>query len=139
MEKLDIRNAKLEFCVRGYHRFNFLENEGMITLLQTFVDIYSRRSGFDVRDVLYGRNTISTFAKKAAKVMKTLKGDLIESQEAESVAVTLDLWTAVKQQNQSYLDVHAFWINSLFKIKHQCLAILYCETERLLIVLRRLN
>jgi len=36
-EKLDIKNAELEFCVRDYHAFHALENDGLIILLQQFV------------------------------------------------------------------------------------------------------
>ena len=130
-EKLDIKNAQLEFCVRGYHSFNSLENEGLLFFLQTIANIAGRRGRFDVTDVLYCRNSIASFAKqKVSKIKESLKTKLVELQEAESVAITLDLWTADKQQNKSYLDVHAFWIDPLFKIKHQCLAIRHFGTER---------
>ena len=36
-EKLNIKNTELEFCVRGYHAFHVLENDGLIKLLQQFV------------------------------------------------------------------------------------------------------
>ena len=45
---------------------------------------------------------------------------LVEPLEAESVAVTLDLWI-FNYNNNSYLNVHAFWIDQSFQIKHQCL------------------
>ena len=115
----------------GYHSFNSLENEGLLCFLQTIANIAGRRGCFDVTDVLYSRNTIASFAKeKASKIKESLKTKLIEPQETESVAIMLDLWTADKQQNQFYLDVHVFWIDPLFKIKHQCLAIRHFGTER---------
>ena len=130
-EKLDIKNARLKFCVRGYHSFNSLENEGLLFFLQTIANIAGRRGRFDVTDVLYCRNSIASFAKqKASKIKESLKTKLVEPQETESVAITLDLWMADKQQNKFYLDVHAFWIDPLFKIKHQYLAIRHFGTER---------
>ena len=62
-----------------------------------------------------------------------MKLTLVEPLEAESVAVTLDLWTFNyyhKYNNNSHLNVHAFWIEQSFQIKHQCLANGHFGTER---------
>ena len=58
-----------------------------------------------------------------------MKLTLVELLEAKSVAVTLDLWTS-HYNNNSYLNVHAFWIDQSFQIKHQFLANRYFGTER---------
>ena len=118
LEKLDIKNAELEFCMRGYHSFNSSKNEGLITLLQTFVNIVIKDDPFDMRDVLYTRNGISTFPKeKAAKVKLTSKDDLVEFQESKSLAVTLNSWTADKQQIQFCIDIHAFKLTNHLKLR----------------------
>ena len=65
------------------------------TLIQTFVNIAGKYGVFEVKDLLYSRNTISLFSReKAAEIKKSLKLTLVELLEAESVAVTLDLWTS---------------------------------------------
>ena len=98
----------MQFCVRGYHSFNSLENDGLNTLIQTFVNIAGKYEVFEVKDSLYSRNTISSFSReKAAEIKKPLKLTLVELLEAKSVAVTLDLWTS-HYNNNSYLNVHAF-------------------------------
>ena len=72
-EKLAIKNSALHFCVRGYHSFNSLKNDGLNTLIQTFVNIAGKYKVFEVKNLLYGRNTISSFFReKAAKIKKSL-------------------------------------------------------------------
>ena len=63
-EKYKIKNVELGFCVMGHQSFNSLENEGLISLLQTFVNIASNVGCFNVKDVLFGRKTISDFSKQ---------------------------------------------------------------------------
>ena len=83
-----------------------------------------------MKDVLYGRKTISSFCKeKAAEVKESLRCVLTEPQEAEFLAVTLDLWTD-DYKHTSYIDVHVFWIDQSFEMKHHVLAIPHFETER---------
>ena len=50
----------------GSHSFNSLENDGLITLLQQLVNIAGKHGSFDVKDVLYGRKTLSSFCKEKA-------------------------------------------------------------------------
>ena len=129
-ETLAIKDAELQLCVRGYHSFNSLENDGLNTLIQTYVNIAEKYGVFEVKDLLYSRNTISSFSReKAAEIKKSLMLTLVEPLEAESVAVSLDLWTS-NYNNNSYLNVHAFWIDQSFQIKHQCLANRHFGTER---------
>ena len=56
-----IKDAKLQFCVRGYHSFNSLKNDGLNTLMQTFVNIAGKYGVFEVKDLLYSRNTFFFF------------------------------------------------------------------------------
>ena len=129
-ERLEIKNAELEFCVRGSHSFNSLENDGLITLLQQLVNIAGKHGCFYVKDVLYGRQTISSFCKeKAAEIKESLRCVLTEPQEAESLAVTLDLWTD-DYKYMSYINVHAFWIDQSFEMKYHISAISHFGTER---------
>ena len=91
-EKLAIKDAELQFCVREYHSFNSLDNDGLNTLIQTFVNIAEKYGVFEVKDLLYSKNTISSFSReKAAEIERSLKLTLVEPLEAESMAVTLDL------------------------------------------------
>ena len=129
-ERLKIKNAELEFCVRGNHFFNSLENDDLITLLQQLVNIASEHGSFDVKDVLYERKTISSFCKeKAAEIKESLRFVLTEPQEAEYLAVTLDLWTD-DYIHMSFIDVHAFWIDQSFEMENLLLAICHFGTER---------
>ena len=128
--KLAIKDAELQFCVRGYHSFNSLENDGLNALIQTFVNIAGKYGVFELKDLLHSRNTISSFFReKAVEIKKSLELTLVEPLETESVAVTLNLWTS-NYNNNSYLNVHAFWIGQSFQIKHQCLANCHFGTER---------
>ena len=43
-EKLNIKNAQLQYCVRGYHSFNSVENEGLVSLLQQLVNLAGKPS-----------------------------------------------------------------------------------------------
>ena len=91
-EKLDIKNAQLQYCVRGYHSFNSLENEAMTSLLQQMVNLASKHGRFCVKDVLYGRKTISaSCTDKAKDIKENLKIELREPQKADSLAITVDL------------------------------------------------
>ena len=129
-EKQGIEESQLQYCVRGHHSFKSLENEGLRSLLQTMVTISAKHGRFDVKDLLYGRKTISEFSKlKAEELKQKLKIELTEPQEADSLAVALDLWTD-KFKHMSHLDAHAFWIDINFEVKHRMLAIRYFEIER---------
>ena len=93
-EKQGIKESQLQYCVRDHHSFKSLENEGLHSLLQTMVNIAAKHGRFDVKDILYGRKIISEFSKQKAEELKQkLKIELTEPQEADSLAVTLDLWT----------------------------------------------
>ena len=63
-EKVNIKNAELQFCVRGYHSFNSLENDGLVTLLQTFANTAAKHRRFDVKHALYAETLSPHFAKK---------------------------------------------------------------------------
>ena len=96
----------------------------------TFVNTAGKCAVFEVKDLLYSRNTISSVSReKLRKIKKSLKLTLVEPLEAESVAVTLDICTS-NYNNNFYLNVHVFWIDQSFQIKHQCLANRHFGTER---------
>ena len=129
-EKQGIKESQLQYCVQGHHSFKSLENEGLHSLLQTMVNIAAKHGRFDVKDLLYGRKTISEFSKlKAEELKQKLKIELTEPQEADSLAVTLDLWTD-EFKHMSYLDAHAFWIDTNFELKHRMLAVRHFGIER---------
>ena len=89
-EKLAIKDAELQFCICRYHSFNSLENDRLNTLIQTFVNITGKYGVFEVKDLLCNRNTISLFSReKPAEIKKSLKLNLVEPLEAESVTVTI--------------------------------------------------
>jgi len=71
-EKLDIKIAELEFCICGYHAFHALENHSLVNVLQQSVNNAGEHGGFDVKDVLYGRNTISSFRNGRATEIKKI-------------------------------------------------------------------
>ena len=60
---------------------------------------------------------------------ESLRCVLTEPQEAESLAVTLDLWTD-DYKHMSYIDVHAFWIDQSVEMKHRILAICHFGSKR---------
>ena len=84
-EKQGIKESQLQYCVQGHHSFKSLENEGLHSLLQTMVNIAAKHGRFDVKDLLYGRKTISEFSKlKAEELKQKLKIELTEPQKADS-------------------------------------------------------
>ena len=69
-KKQGIKESQLQYCVQGHHSFKSLENEGLHSLLQTMVNIAAKHGRFDVKDLLYGRKTISEFSKLKAEELK---------------------------------------------------------------------
>ena len=63
------------------------------------------------------------------EVKEKLIERLIEPQKADSLSITLDLWTD-DYQHSSYLDVHAFWIDTDFVLQHCTLAIRHFGPNR---------
>ena len=47
-----MKNAELQFCVRSYHSFKSLKIDGLVTLLQTFVNTAGKYGRFDVKHAL---------------------------------------------------------------------------------------
>ncbi|CAF1117939.1 unnamed protein product [Rotaria magnacalcarata] len=56
--KLKLKDAELKFVVAGSHSFNSLENGGILTLIQTSIEIGANFGLVDVQDIFYGRKTI---------------------------------------------------------------------------------
>jgi len=102
---------------------------GLVNLLQQLVNIAGKHGRFGVKDVLYGRNAISSFCKERAAENKCLRLALVEPQEAESASLTVDIWTD-DYMHMSYSDAHVFWIDPAFEMKHHVLAVRNFGTER---------
>ena len=56
--KLKLKDAELKFIVAGSHSFNALENDGILNLIQTGIEIGANFGLVDVKDIFYGRKTI---------------------------------------------------------------------------------
>ncbi|CAF4008178.1 unnamed protein product, partial [Rotaria sordida] len=56
--KSKLKDAELKFIVGGSHSFNSLENNGLLNLVQTSIEIGANIGSVDVHDNFYGRQTI---------------------------------------------------------------------------------
>jgi hypothetical protein len=74
-----LKDAELKFATAGSHSFNALENDGVLDLVQTAIDIGAQMGKVYVRDIFYGRKTIRAEAiTKFNHFSTTMRGILEE-------------------------------------------------------------
>ena len=116
-----IKDAELKFVTAGSHSFNALENDGLLDLVQTAIDIGAQVGKVNVRDIFYGRKTIRNEAMvKFNQFLGTMEQVLDESIRSHCVAATCDMWSD-DYIKRSYLDFSVFWVNEHHQLSHSLL------------------
>ena len=106
--KTQLKDAELKFVTAGSHSFNALENNGVLDLIQTSIDIGAQMGKVDVRDIFYGRKTIRSEAMvKINHFTAMIRRILDEPIENHCIAATCDIWTD-DYVKRSYLDFSVF-------------------------------
>ncbi|CAF1481339.1 unnamed protein product [Rotaria magnacalcarata] len=119
--KLKLKDAELKFVVAGSHSFNSLENGGILTLIQTSIEIGANFGLVDVQDIFYGRKTIrEEVLLKFTQYTNQIRSLLDEPIQQHCVAGTADVWTD-DLMKRSYLDFTVFFVNDAYELKHTML------------------
>ena len=128
--KLKLKDAELKFIVAGSHSFNALENDGILNLIQTGIEIGTNFGLVDVKDIFYGRKTIREEALlKYDQYTNQTRSLLEELIKQHCVAATADLWTD-DVMKRSYLDFTLFFVNDIYELKHTLLKCKHFDKEK---------
>ena len=125
--KNKLKDAELKFVAAGAHSFNSLENDGILDLLQTAIEIGAHIGHGYVSEVFYGRKTIRSEAFSKFEAFLTSIRTLLDEQiKKHCVASTCDLWSddLVKR---SYLDFIVFWLDEENQLRHCLIRCKYFE------------
>ena len=113
-----LKDAELTFVTAGSHSFNALENDGVLDLVQTAIDIGAQMGKVNVRDIFYGRKTIRNEAMIRFNHFSTMIRQIIDKPiKNHCIAGTCDLWTD-DYVKRSYLDFSVFWVTDDYKLNH---------------------
>ena len=114
-----LKDAELKFITAGSHSFSALENDGVLDLVQTAIDIDAQMGRVNVCDVFYGLKTIRTeaMAKFPKYFSSTIRQMIDEPIRNHCVAATCDIGTD-DNLKRCYLDFSVFWTNDEFKRFH---------------------
>ncbi|CAF1313627.1 unnamed protein product [Rotaria sordida] len=128
--KSKLKDAELKFIVGGSHSFNSLENNGLLNLVQTSIEIGANIGLVDVHDIFYGRQTIREEAlSKFEQYTDQVRSSLQEPIKQHCVAATADLWTD-DLMKRTYLDFTIFFVNDIYELKHTLLRCKHFEEEK---------
>ncbi|CAF4200788.1 unnamed protein product [Rotaria sordida] len=128
--KLKLKDAELKFVVAGSHSFNSLENDGLLQLFQTGIDIGANLGLLDVKDIFYGRQTIREEAvSKFDQYTDQIRSLLEEPIKQHCIAATADLWTD-DLMKRSYLDFTVFYVNNIYELKHTLLRCKHFDEQK---------
>jgi len=90
--KLKLKDAELKFVVGGSHSFNSLENDGLLKLVQTGIEIGANFGLVDIKDIFYGRQSIREEAlSKFDQYTHQIRSLLEEPIKQHCIAATADL------------------------------------------------
>ncbi|CAF1305811.1 unnamed protein product [Rotaria sordida] len=113
-----LKDAELKFVTVGSHSFNALENDGVLELAQTAINIGATMGMVNIRDIFYGRKTIRNEAiTKFNHFSNTIRQVLDEPIKNHCVAATCDMWTD-DYIKRCYIDFTVFWTHDNFKLSH---------------------
>ena len=124
-----LKDAELKFVAAGSHSFNALENDGILDLVRTAINIGAQAGKVNVRDIFYGRKTIRNEAIiKFNEFSTNIRQILDEPIKNHCVAATCDMWTddLIKR---SYLDFSLFWADEEYKLYHCLLRCKYFSED----------
>ena len=129
-----LKNAQAAVVVLDNHSFNSLEGKGLKQLLQQYVSMGASHGLFTVHlahaeegnhsGTLFGRKIITCHVSNylVPKAIETLKQVLALLIKEDCISLTTDICTD-SFTKESFLDVHAFWIDSDWKLKHCLLGV----------------
>ncbi|CAF4039817.1 unnamed protein product, partial [Rotaria magnacalcarata] len=113
-----LKDAELKFVAAGSHSFNALENDGVLDLVQTTIDIGAQMGKVNVHEIFYGRKTIRNESiAKFNHFSTTIRQILDEPIKNHCVAATCDMWTD-DYVKRSYLDFSVFSTNDEYILSH---------------------
>ena len=128
--KLKLKNAELKFIVAGSHSFRSLENDEILQLVQTGIDIGANIGLVDVHDIFYGRQTVrEEILLKFNQYTDQVLAILEEPARKHYVAATTDLWTDVIMK-RTYLDFTIFFVNDDYVLNHTLLRCKHFEGKK---------
>ena len=128
--KLKLKDAELKFIVAGSHSFNALENNGILNLIQTGIEIGANFGLVDVKDIFYGRKTIrEEVLLKYDQYTNQTRSLLEEPIKQHCVAAMAHLWTD-DVMKRSYLDFTLFFVNDIYELKHTLLRCKHFHKEK---------
>jgi len=122
-DKSLLKQKEVEDCVEGYHSFKSVEHSAFMSLLQICVDFGAKYGKFDTSKALYMTKTVSRETVALASNVKTrLIACLRDAAEDGAVSLCIDMYTN-DFRKQSYLDVHATWVERDFSRHHSALSV----------------
>jgi hypothetical protein len=90
--KLKLKDVELKFVVAGSHSFNSLENDGLLKLFQTSIEIDANIGLVDVKDIFYDRKSIREEAlSKFDRYTQQIRSLLEEPIKQHRISATADL------------------------------------------------
>jgi hypothetical protein len=115
--QVELKKAEAAFVISGELSFLALEDDGLLKLAQTLVDIGATYGKLPIENIWYGRKTIRDYIVSCQEeISNNLKATLKPFIQQNRVACTTDMWTD-SQQQRSFLEMSIFWIDD-FTLKH---------------------
>lgn len=126
-DRATLKRKLIMYCVSDYHSFRCVENDGLVGLMQTCVDLGAKSGKFDISEAVVGRKTISREIASAADAIRTRAIERLTDPIADgTISLPIDIYTD-DYRKQSYLDVHANWVERDFSCHHTALAVRHFE------------
>lgn len=121
-EKEMLKELEAKFVICGYNSFKSLESESLLNLMQFFLKIGLTHGYVDIKDIFFGRNTISTYISELYISSKEcIKSVILNLGKNPSLCFSCDIWT--EQINHiSYLDLTLYFVDNEFNLKHHLIA-----------------
>jgi hypothetical protein len=111
------------YCVEGYQSFRALEHEGLVEMVQLFVNLGAKYGRFDVKDALVGRKTVAEDVMRIAETAKNKINDVLRQPVSEGcIALCMDIYTD-DYKKRSFLDLHAFYVDHQYVLRQAALAV----------------
>lgn len=123
-DKLELKNAQSMLVIKSLSPFGLMDNEGFLNFANVCFKIGSKYGSLKSESILFSRKTISKeiycMGDELQKNVKGLIGE--EIIRSNSIAFTADIWSS--RSRDSFLQIHAQWIDQHFKCNNVCVAML---------------
>ncbi len=111
------------------HSFQSVEQNGLLELAQTCVDVSATFGRVDVSDYWYGRKSIrDEYELKFHQHMKDIKSIIQPHINNRTMSATTDLWRDHVVQRY-YLDFTVFYLRDKWQLKHNLLRCKYFDEQ----------